>query len=351
MKMSSAMQQALAQVRAANRGRIGTPIWETNTDFKKIDGADSTAAAIDTAELNWTVEKEKILLADGTEVPDKFALVRRQVVDDKPVVNVYGLVGPVYKPVQNHEKFAWFDPYLQTGKVKIVSAGSVNNGEKVVVVAKLEYPDAEVVPGDTIAKYIILSDTFDGKHASKLNMMAFRLVCANGATRKDTVLNARYRHNRNTLDRMGEARLQIDAIDADFAKVIEEYRTLARKQIKSETELRGYLMNVFEFEPKENAETKVVELPTRSQNILDELVRKHDRQKEILAAAIGSFENANDTVTPAIRGSYYAAYNAVTEYLNHERGHNRNNRMDSLLFGEASRIGNRALEIALQQSA
>ncbi|MBW1999659.1 MAG: hypothetical protein JRJ29_17065 [Deltaproteobacteria bacterium] len=49
--------------------------------------------------------------------------------------------------------------------------------------------------------------------------------------------------------------------------------------------------------------------------------------------------------------NYWGAYNAVNEYLNCFRGETRDNRLNSLWFGDSSRINKKALNIAMKMAA
>ena len=59
------------------------------------------------------------------------------------------------------------------------------------------------------------------------------------------------------------------------------------------------------------------------------------------------FESGKGTDIVGVRGSYWGAYNAVTEYLSYSKGRTSNNRMDSLWFGVNGNLNHRALDTAL----
>jgi hypothetical protein len=50
-------------------------------------------------------------------------------------------------------------------------------------------------------------------------------------------------------------------------------------------------------------------------------------------------------------GTWWRAYNAVTEHLTYDRGRAEDSRLNSLWFGELVRINGRALQTALELSA
>ena len=63
------------------------------------------------------------------------------------------------------------------------------------------------------------------------------------------------------------------------------------------------------------------------------------------------FEGGKGTDIVGVRGSYWGAYNAVTEYLSYSKGRTSNNRMDSLWFGVNGNLNSKALDTALQMAS
>ena len=62
-------------------------------------------------------------------------------------------------------------------------------------------------------------------------------------------------------------------------------------------------------------------------------------------------EAGRENGLPAVRGTLWAGYNAVTEHLGYNRGRTPASRLDSLWFGEAACINEQALQIALDMAA
>ena len=75
------------------------------------------------------------------------------------------------------------------------------------------------------------------------------------------------------------------------------------------------------------------------------------RTKNILQSVETLFTTGKGNDLPGVNGTYWAAYNAVTEYLNYDRGRNNANRMDSLWFGQNKQMSADALETALELAA
>jgi phage/plasmid-like protein (TIGR03299 family) len=329
--------------RAEASGRVGTLPWSINPGFRDVAEAQTVEEAIVAAKLDYDVDKVPVHLpesyivgkntftSDRKEIPDTFALVRRDTQD------TFGIVGRVYQPVTNVQKFAWFNNYLQTGLVKLTHAGQLEGGKKVALVARFNTDDFEVQPGDAIARYLLLSDTFDGKSALSVSLMTVRLVCANGAVAYDKQAHHRFRHSRHTVPNMDLVRADIDRANANFEHLFANYKLLTEKPMPNEKHLRDYIKDVFEFtETQKVVGGQIVTMPsTRSAHIVDGIVNRVNSRINTI--------NNNTT--------YWSAYNGITEYLNHEYGRNHGTRLDNLWFGKSAALTNRALEVALQMAA
>jgi hypothetical protein len=62
-------------------------------------------------------------------------------------------------------------------------------------------------------------------------------------------------------------------------------------------------------------------------------------------------ESGKGNNLPAIRGTYWSAYNGVTEWLSYQRGRSQGNRLNSLWFGDGAALNRRALETAVAMAA
>ena len=117
----------------------------------------------------------------------------------------------------------------------------------------------------------------------------------------------------------------------EFEATAEQYRFLASKQINA-TDLHKYVKIVLDVHQQEEDE-----LSTRTKNIIGKV-------EEFFLLGKG-----NDL--PGVNGTYWAAYNGVTEYLNYEKGRTSENRMDSLWFGQNGNLSQKALDTAVALAA
>ncbi|WP_432777140.1 DUF932 domain-containing protein [Brevibacillus gelatini] len=115
--------------------------------------------------------QKSIQTDDGIEISGFKANIRS--IDDQ----VLGIVSNRrYSIVNNHEAFAFTDDLLGEG-VRYETAGSLQNGRKVWLLAKL--PDNYIIAGDHISPYLVFSNSHDGSGSIKVAMTPIRVVCQN----------------------------------------------------------------------------------------------------------------------------------------------------------------------------
>jgi phage/plasmid-like protein (TIGR03299 family) len=297
---------------------LGTPLTEDDLyDWPRVR---------EKSGLNWQVELTPLVTAD-TQAAVAHRAVRRTA-DGK----VLGVVGPRFTVLQNKDAFSWFTPFLEAREAALHTAGSLRGGSRVWVLAKIERSPLVVAPGDEVEKYLLLSHGHDGSLAVRVGFTPIRVVCANTlalAHGNDASKLIRLKHTKDVLENLENVRTIMDAANAAFEATAEQFRLLARRSI-NQADLRKYVKRVLKVEDKED-------ISTRTTNVIERI--------------IGLFETGRGNDLPSIRGSYWAAYNSVSEFLGYERGRSPQTRLDSLWFGDSARINRHALQIALEMAA
>ena len=136
----------------------------------RVEEAPSSQEALRLSGLDWQVIQQPIATVDGTPIPGYRANLRDT---DQQVL---GVVTDRYRVVQNEEAFAFTDGLLGEG-VKYETAGSLQNGRKIWLLAKL--PDKYIIEGDRIEPYLVFSNSHDGSGSIKVAMTPIRVVCQN----------------------------------------------------------------------------------------------------------------------------------------------------------------------------
>lgn len=298
-------------------------------------------AAIIAAGLDWEVGRKRLACVDidpeteaeilGHKV-DHFATYRKDTGD------VLGVVGKVYRPLQNRTAFASFQPFLDSGEATLETAGSLFGGKRVWVLAKLNRDNAVIVGEDEIAKFILLSHGHDGSLAIHYGLTPVRVVCANTeamarSSKGSTLL--KIRHTAAAPKTLEEVTSIINVADARFEATVEQYRYLASKVINT-ADLERYVRIVAGV-AETDLEKPRIELSTRMRNKVARIV-------ELTETGHG-----NDL--PKVRGTWWAAYNGYTQHLATEAGRNPESRLNQLWFGNAANENVGALETALEMAA
>lgn len=135
-----------------------------------VESALSSEEALEKSGLNWNVIQHPIMTSNYDLIPGYKANIRDT--DNR----VLGVVTDRYKVVQNSEAFAFTDSLLGEG-VKYETVGSLQNGKKIWILAKL--PDKYIIEGEQIEPYLVFSSSHDGSGAIKVAMTPVRVVCQN----------------------------------------------------------------------------------------------------------------------------------------------------------------------------
>ena len=256
----------------------------------------------------------------------------------KEVEQVLGCVGKRYEPLQNSEAFEWFNPFIEQGYARLHTAGSLCDGRKVWVMAQLvgEY---NIVDGDKILPFLLLSSSHDGSNAVRVGFTPIRVVCSNTlamAHSNNASKLIRLKHTKNIITNLGNVAETVDAIRAEFNATAEQYQKLLVADINKKDILRYVNLVIAGTDDSEK-------ISTRTRNTID---------NEILPLLDSPTNTVGD-----MQGTLWAAYNAVTEYLTHSAGgtgtkidpvRKRANRLQSLWFGQNGNKNTDALKLALE---
>jgi phage/plasmid-like protein (TIGR03299 family) len=310
----------------------GEPAWHRLGTV--IDQAANSADAIKLAGLDWNVEQWPIRAfnpdkpADEAGCPERVANVRT---DTKKVLAV---VGRGYTVFQNRDAFDFMDAIVGDRLAMYETAGSLKDGKRVWMLARIpkEYKASK---SDIIQPYVLLTNGHDGVHGLRMIPTTIRVVCQN-------TLNLAMRnsfgsdglsigHWANLEQRVGEARKKLGLITERFDLFNDELRALVTKK------LSGKQVDAYFKKLLPEAETELAK-KTREKV----LVRFHENLANERNAMAG------------IKGTAWSAYNAVSEFADHQRRFmgktetaKADNQLQSIWFGDAHRMKQQAYASAL----
>lgn len=276
--------------------------------------------AIEHAGLDWMVEGRPVYHIEdgegslhGRTADDYVRVEGYQAITRVTDGEVYAILKDTYTPFQNREAFAWVTPLVESGLVVLETAGSLANGKRVWIMARVVGAEEEVRDNDVVRQYVLLANSHDGGMSVRNGFCATRVVCGNTLRMAEDEggLN-RIRHSGNMKVRLDVAREVIEGNIHKFRESIGLARLMADKEVTAEL-LVGYIRKVFVTETEEQLQKRV------------------DLIMPLFEGGQGNGQ-----------GSLWDLYNAVTEWLNYQRGKNQDTRLDSLWFGEGAKISDRA---------
>jgi len=285
--------------------------------------------AIMAARLDYEVTREHLVsLESGVKIHPEMCLIRTDTKDK------LGIVTEKYKIIQNVDAFDFFDNVVGEKKAIYHTAGALGLGERIWILAKL--PDNMMVKKDVIEKYLLLTNSHDGKSALKMYFTPVRVVCQNTLIMSlhDASSGISIRHKGNIQAKVEEAQRVLNIATvfySDFEKI--GGRFASTKMNVANTTL--YFNQVLGIDPNKPDDDN----STRSKNIRDDLFCLFERGK------------GNDGID--VRHSLWTAYNAVTEYTDHHRtikneDKDKSLRLDSIWFGTGAKLKEKAYDIGLQ---
>lgn len=277
------------------------------------------------AGLNWNINKEGLITADSKQsVPEHYALVR------STDLRVLGHCGKNYKPVQPSEVLKFFHEFVETGGMKMETAGSLSHGKHIFALASIQ-ESFVLANKDKVEGYLLFSSPNVAGKAMRILFTPVRVVCNNTLTMALNTASGsgEFRlHHANSFDpeiakaALGLAKGQL----GEFEKVSE---FLAEKTYKDDKVLQGYFREVFPTEAarKGHDEFSITRTAEAAMNIID-------RQP-----GAEYFPN-----------TWWNAFNAVTYIVDHLQGRNDNNRLRNAWFGHGEKVKQRALKLAVENA-
>jgi phage/plasmid-like protein (TIGR03299 family) len=298
----------------------------------KLDNPATAEEAIAAANLDWQVIEEPIYTQDPAGVfrpiPNKKAIIREDTRE------VFAAMGNGYTITQNRTKFDFFNAVVGQDLAIYHTALSLHGGRRICILAKLPQ-DIEIIPGDVVQPYILLSDSHDGSMALRMRLTPIRVVCANTLSvalhQAGTSFYAK--HTRNILSKAADARELLGMADAYFQLFATQVDELVSTRMTA-LETQSYFQKVYQFDQGKTFAKQDHRVVTAYDQTIDLLSHPTNR--------IGGIE-----------GTAWAALNAVTYYVDHERAvrgsqeAQQDRRLNGSWFGSGAKIRQRAYDLIM----
>lgn len=288
---------------------------------KKVSDVMTASEAILQAGLGWRVDEANIYSGDLRQINGYKALKRSDTGD------ILQVCKNSYTPIQNVDAFKLFDEIVGTGMAKYEVAGSLQGGRKIWILARIP-GDIKIAGRDELKTYITLINSHDGSLVTQAFETVVRVVCGNtvNAAIQSAAIKAFARHTRNgrtifkdrAMNVLERARIYFQ----DYAKAAQE---MASREFL-ETDLNVFLKKLFDVEG-----AKREDVSGRLYNTMTDIkaLARHGKGNEAFA------------------GTAWAAYNGVTEYVDHMRSTKgaADNRLASSWLGSGADLRQKAWDL------
>lgn len=305
---------------------VGTKPWYA-VGTELVDKAPSIEEAINLSGLNWEVQLKDLQTDQGIKTPYK-GVMRMD------TNTCLGAVTSNYKPLQNVEAFNFFQEFVDNDLASLDSAGSFLNGKRTWILAKINSEDMVIDEkhDDRVEKYILLSNSHDGKTAIRIGYTPIRISCMNtlvAAHKSSASQLIKVYHRGNIVKTIYGIQETMNLLNQTFMATEEQYKELAKRPVNVAS-LEKYINVVFS---KDSLEKLLKDETGFSQFDIEESRRKlMDRVEEVF-----EMEYAHNAWT---------AYNAVNNYICHDRGKTQESGLNALWFESGQRLNQRAFELA-----
>ena len=279
-------------------------------------------------------------------VPEFRAIVRE---DTQAIL---GMVSDRYMPIQNTQAADMVDALVTEGHAHVEVAGALGQGERCWMLARIP-GEFEVVKGDAIRPYFLLAWGHDGKHGLAGKLTPIRVVCNNtltaagfgGKGKWSKSADVYVRHSAAAKVNIEEARRALGLVQKQTEATQAAFQALAAKNLDAKgKKAEKYFGTVF---PEPDALTETASLDEKA-SYYEKLVRWNEHQLKLLEL----YDQGPGTEVSGVRGTAWAAYNAITQYTDHvypimKSGEVSKGRQQSVLFGLYQGVKDRALFEAL----
>jgi len=255
--------------------------------------------------------------------------------------SVLGVVADDYPIVQNLDLAQFTDDLVGEGGASLETAGSLRDGKTVFALAKA--PEViRATEQDVVETYMLVTNGHGGTGSFAVYPTSVRVVCANTLrwSERDAAKGLSFIHYGKTPTeaRLKAAQTALGLLRAETERFREQVDAMVRTNL-SVKRAKDLFLAIYE--------KTFGKIPNDIDSKMAERLRA--RRQLILEAWETNFENERQTLA-GIKGTAWAALNAVTEWHDHERGFTDEDsaaRTRGNLFGVSHRDKNKALRAVL----
>jgi len=258
------------------------------------------------AGLDWEVEKMPLFYGDPNS--DKVFRSMDEALVRKSDMKEFCTTSKEWNPVQNQSVADFFHDFVVEGHAKMDTAGALNGGSHIWMLARLE-GDFSILKGkDTFRKYLLFSNPHIYGKRVDIRLIATRVVCENTimmGLREKADYEVRLNHSKPFDVGAAQEAMGLANVRADQYKEVAAF--LASKRF-TDAEVKAYFDAIFPVSEKSE--------------------RKISRAAEMATLAL-----TNQPGAELGEGTWWQPFNAVTFTLDHVIGRNPETRLNSNWYG------------------
>lgn len=327
-----------------------------------VKGVQTSREVMQKAELDFTVQKCEVVakmpfsINGNNTINEEDGAFQRNGNIYREIDNAYatyrtdlnvplGMVKSKYEVIQNVDAFNFFDEAIGKDKAEWQYAGYYGIGHKVFVTAKI--PVTTKVGGDPINNYLVFSNSHDGSSSIDILFTPIRVFCLNclNAAFNNNESHIRIRHTKTAKDRLDEG-ARILHIACEYANNAQDIYNAIYNIKMNDEQVFKYIASVILTEDEMNSlkdydqRSVYKRLYYVDYSLLENTKISTRKANQYKAMCDYYFEGvAQDNIL----GTGWGAYNAITGYYSNVANLEGEKRMDSLLYGNASKVMSRAL--------
>lgn len=279
------------------------------------------------AGLLWEVVKEPLYIRKTKEnehyiadhvKTEAMALIRK---DTAAVLNI---VTSLYKEVQNTQIFEFFRKYCESGGLEMETAGSLDGGKTIWVLARMKY-GFTLAGGDRVQSYVLLSNSHAGRKG-RGKITAIRVVCANTLAAALFGGGAEIAFSHKSVFDPEAIRQALGLPEQQVAAFAQQCEFLTSRPLNGAS-FKNFINTLFPVEVDKEGEKKV------------------PRWQEKVQTAYTQQPMAG------LPDTWWQAYNAVTYAVDHDSSRSdKAARLNSNWFGNGEKIKQRAFTVAMEMA-
>jgi hypothetical protein len=288
------------------------------------------------------------------DLADQYATVRLD------TCQPLGVVSSSYRIFQNRQAFDFMDELVGEKLAIYETAGALRGGRRVWMLARIPKELRVGNTDDTILPYVLLANSHDGSLALRVIPTTVRVVCQNTlnlALSRAGSTGVTIRHLDSLEDRVQEAREHLGVFVDRIEHFQEEADALAATTL-TDSQAKTYFSEVFDLPAPGRLLDRMLVGQEERGRFMRELLASYEERTERQKAADARLleqlvENyhAPENSLRGIEGTAWAAYNAVSQYVDHQgRGAGTDGRLNSIWFGDGNAVKQQAFATALEMA-